>query len=481
LALSLLAGVLPAEPAVADDAPALEPRQLHLRYEPRTGDFDVMFESRVIRVLVPYSRTLFFVDKGRERGTAAELVRDLERYLNQKYRAELGRRPLTLVLIPTPRDQLLPRLRDGRGDIAAGNLSVTPARLEQVDFVAPEDLRRLRELVVTGPASPELGTLEDLSGKTLHIRPASSYHESALELNELLIRAGKAPTEIVRLPDQIEDEDELEMLNVGLLEIVVVDDWKARMWAQVLPDIRVRDDLVLGERKSGWAIRKNSPKLATELDDFYRNFARKQGVIAYRESTYHRTVKQITNSTRSADWKRFERAFALFEKYGKKYKFDPLMLAAQGYQESRLRQDVKSPVGAIGVMQIMPSTGRELGVGDIGAMEANIHAGTKYMDQLMTRYFKDADFSDENRVLFALASYNAGPGNVRKMRNVAAERGFDPNRWFESVEAVTAERIGLEPTTYVRNIYKYYTAYKLTLEAQEAQRRALEAYRRDNR
>jgi membrane-bound lytic murein transglycosylase MltF len=204
-------------------------------------------------------------------------------------------------------------------------------------------------------------------------------------------------------------------------------------------------------------------------------------VIAYRESTYHRTVKQITNSTRSADWKRFERAFALFEKYGKKYKFDPLMLAAQGYQESRLRQDVKSPVGAIGVMQIMPSTGRELGVGDIGAMEANIHAGTKYMDQLMTRYFKDADFSDENRVLFALASYNAGPGNVRKMRNVAAERGFDPNRWFESVEAVTAERIGLEPTTYVRNIYKYYTAYKLTLEAQEAQRRALEAYRRDNR
>jgi ABC-type amino acid transport substrate-binding protein len=134
-------------------------------------------------------------------------------------------------LIPTTRDRLLPGLEEGLGDIAAGNLTVTPARLEHVDFVSPEDLRTVRELIVTGPKSPELRTLDDLSDRTLHVRPATSYYESVLALNERLVAAGKPPARIAKLPDALEDEDKLEMLNAGLLEIVVVDDWKARMWA----------------------------------------------------------------------------------------------------------------------------------------------------------------------------------------------------------------------------------------------------------
>jgi membrane-bound lytic murein transglycosylase MltF len=131
-------------------------------------------------------------------------------------------------------------------------------------------------------------------------------------------------------------------------------------------------------------------------------------------------------------------------------------------------------VGAIGVMQIMPATGKELAVGDIRTIEPNIHGGAKYMDKLMTRYFQDAKFDDTNRTLFAFASYNAGPGNIAKMRKLAEARGLDPDKWFNHVEVVTAERIGLETTTYVRNIYKYYTAYRLTLKAQE-ERQALKA------
>jgi membrane-bound lytic murein transglycosylase MltF len=167
--------------------------------------------------------------------------------------------------------------------------------------------------------------------------------------------------------------------------------------------------------------------------------------------------------------KRFQELIALFHKYGEKYNFDPLMLAAQGYQESQLNQKAKSPVGAIGVMQIMPDTGAQLKVGDIQITESNIHAGAKYMDQLMTKYFQDATFAEDNRVLFAFASYNAGPGNISRMRKIATERGLDPNKWFNNVELVTAEKIGIETTTYVRNIYKYYVAYKLTLEQMELQ------------
>jgi membrane-bound lytic murein transglycosylase MltF len=150
------------------------------------------------------------------------------------------------------------------------------------------------------------------------------------------------------------------------------------------------------------------------------------------------------------------------------------MLAAQGYQESTLDHGAKSHVGAIGIMQIMPATGAALKVGDITVLEPNIHAGAKYMDQLMTKYFPDAKFSEFDRPLFAFASYNAGPGNISRMRKEAEKRGLDPDKWFNNVEVVTAEKIGLETTTYVRNIYKYYAAYKLILDAHEAQRKARE-------
>jgi len=126
-------------------------------------------------------------------------------------------------------------------------------------------------------------------------------------------------------------------------------------------------------------------------------------------------------------------------------------------------------VGAVGVMQVMPQTGAELKVGDIHQTEPNIHAGTKYLDQLMTKYFPDAKFDTQNRALFAFASYNCGPGNVKKMRTLAEKRGLDPNVWFDNVEVVTAEKIGRETTTYVRNIFKYYVAYKLALEMKETQ------------
>jgi membrane-bound lytic murein transglycosylase MltF len=176
-------------------------------------------------------------------------------------------------------------------------------------------------------------------------------------------------------------------------------------------------------------------------------------------------IKQLHDPTRSDDYKRFQQTVALFEKYGTQYHFDPLMLAAQGYQESQLNQNAKSPVGAIGVMQVMPATGAELKVGDIKVTEPNIHAGTKYMDQLMTKFFPDAKFSDRDRTLFAFASYNCGPANVAKMRKEAEKRGLDPDQWFNNVEVVTAEKIGAETTTYVRNIFKYYAAYRLTTDA----------------
>ncbi|RZU00624.1 transglycosylase SLT domain-containing protein [Rivibacter subsaxonicus] len=473
----------PAAPAAtAASAPAKPPsaatttKTLELANKPWTGDFEQMLERRMIRVLVPFSRSLYYVDRGHERGLTAELVRDFERWVNKTYKDRLDERPLTVYLIPTTRDKLISGVASGLGDIAAGNITVTEARDKVVDFAAPADASDVNEIIATGPGAPAIASLDDLAGKTVHARPSTSYYESLLALNTRLVAAGKPRVVIVPLPDALEDEDKLEMLNVGLLQIVVIDDWKGRLWAQTLPKIKLHESLVLRDGgRVGWAHRSNSPQLAAALDQFYTGQVKKQGVIDYRLAQLNKRVKQLRNNAGAEEIKRLEQTIELFRKYGDKYGFDPIMLAAQGYQESQLRQDAKSHVGAIGVMQIMPATGKELAVGNIAQIEPNIHGGTKYMDQLMTRYFKDADFKGNNRSLFAFAAYNAGPGNIAKMRKLAAERGLDPDKWFNNVEIVTAEKIGIETTTYVRNIFKYYTSYKLLLDARAEQRRALEA------
>jgi membrane-bound lytic murein transglycosylase MltF len=475
VAVGAIAPTSMTEAQSASDTTLSAPRQLEIDYKQWTGDFDGMLERRHIRVLVPYSRTLFFLDKGRERGLSAELARDFERYLNEKHAKQLSRRPLTISLVPTTRDKLLTNLAAGLGDISAGNLTATESRMKTVDFVAPTDRKAVQEVLVSGPHAPAITSLDDLSEKTLHVRVASSYFESLVALGARLRGESKKPVQITLLPDALEDEDVLEMLNAGLFDFTVVDSWKAKMWAQILPKIQVREDVVLrSEGYTGWAIRKQSPELRAEIEGFYR-YSRKHGIIETRLANYQKRIKQISNNTTGAAWQRFEKTLALFEKYGEKYGFDPLMLVAQGFQESKLDQNAKSGVGAVGVMQIMPATGAEMKVGDIHQLEANIHAGAKYMDQLMTRYFQGAKFSEAERPLFAFAAYNAGPGNIGRMRKAAAERGLDPDRWFNNVELVTAEKIGMETTTYVRNIYKYYIAYKLTLEAEDARRKARES------
>ena len=444
-----------------------EARGLEVTTQVWKGDFDGMLERRAIRFYVPYSRSLYFVDKGRERGIAAYLIRDFERWVNKKYAEQLGKRPVTVFIVAATRDKLRDDLLEGHADIAVGNIKVLDELLKDVDFVAPDETAVSTEILATGPASPPIGSIDDLAGKTIHVRKTSSYYLSLTALNEQFKKQNKREIKITLVPDALEDEDMLEMLNAGLLQTIVVDDWKGKAWEHVLPKVKLHEQLVLRPKtKVGWAIRKQSPQLAAVLNEYYAQYAKQAGSIGKRvQRDYMSKVKALHNAAASKDLKRFETLIAYFKTYGAQYKFDPLMLAAQGYQESQLNQGAKSHVGAIGVMQIMPATGAELKVGDIGQAEPNIHAGAKYMDQLMTKFFPDAKFDEQNRTLFAFASYNAGPGNISKMRKEAEKRGLDPNLWFNNVEIVTAEKIGIETTTYVRNIFKYYAAYRLTTDA----------------
>jgi len=478
LSFLCLALLLPAVSlaAVNSDPPAsAAPRQLSLANEAWSGDFEQMLDRRLIRVLAPYSRTLYFHDKGRERGLTAELARNFERYINRKYAKRLQKRPVTVVIVPATRERLLEDLNNGLGDIVAGNLTETPERLEVADFLAPDDFS-ISELVLTGPAAMPVDSVEELAGRTVHVRPSSSYYQSLAALNQRLGSAGRSPVNIVSVPDAIEDEDLMEMLNAGVIGISVVDDWKADIWAKVLPNITVTDVAVRSAGRIGWAFRKQSPQLRAVLQDFYVSDVKKHRLIEQSVIAFNKGIKQIGNNTADSDWRRFADMLKLFEKYGGQYRFDPLMLAAQGYQESQLKQEVRGPSGAVGVMQILPSTGKTLKVGDIRLLEPNIHAGAKYLDDLMARYFAGVDFNEDDRTLFAFASYNAGPGTINRLRKEAEKRGLDPDRWFNNLELVVADKVGWETTTYVRNIYKYYAAYKLQLAVQQYQRQAREQF-----
>lgn len=456
--------------------------QLRVASEKWTGDFSEMLENRRIRVLVPYDLTLYFILNGKEYGIIGETVRDFERHLNKKYARKLHKRPLTVFILPRTRDVMIRQIQQGKGDIAAGDITVTEERLKTVDFVSPMEIPSVSEVLVTGPSSPAINTIEDLTGKTVHVPKSSSYYESLCLLNDRFRREKKEPVKLVFVPDALEDKDLLDMLNAGIFEFLIVDDWLAKIWKQVLPAVRIRENIILRERGSvGWAIRKNSPELEAELRDFYANCLKKRGIAESRVIAYYKGLKKIVDPVRKAEERnRLKTLIELFEKYGEKYRFDWLMLAAQGYQESTLDQRKRSPKGAIGVMQIMPATGAAMRVGDIRVTEPNIHAAAKYMDMLIETYFPDAVFDEQERNLFAFASYNAGPGNIARMRRIARQRGLNPNKWFNHVELVTAEKIGFQTTTYVRNIYKYYIAYKLATRGIE-KKKALREQIKDGR
>ncbi|EUL47270.1 hypothetical protein P831_01408 [Klebsiella aerogenes UCI 28] len=436
--------------------------------QPQKGDLPDMINRRAIRVLTTYSKTFFFIDKGTQRGATHDLFIALEKDLNNQLAKEkkLKQKHLKvrIVFIPVTRDNLFKALNEGKGDIAAANLTITSSRQEQVAFTTPL-YSDVKELLVSGPSSPDVKNLEQLSGKTVFVRRSSSYYESLQTLNARFAKASLPPVILQKAPEALEDEDLLEMLNAGLIPLIVVDRHKALFWKQVFPKIQVHENIVLRDGGSiAWAVRKDNPQLLAELNNFVKH--NRQGstlgnTILLR---YLRSATYVKNAAANRERAKFLQMVEIFRKYGERYDVDWLLMAAQGYQESRLNQSVRSHVGAIGVMQVMPATGKELQVGDIKKIDPNIHAGVKYMRWMIDHYYGDQPMTPLDKALFSFASYNAGPARIARLRAETQKRGFDPNIWFGNVENLAAEKIGAETVTYVSNIYKYYIAYRLIMD-----------------
>jgi membrane-bound lytic murein transglycosylase MltF len=429
----------------------------------RTDDLDKILEGRIIRVLVTFNRTNFFLRGEKLQGFEYELLKQYEKELNQgRSRREFQ---TTMVFLPVSRDQLIPYLKQGKGDIAAASLTGTADRQQEAAFSEPY-LTKVSEILVTNKSVKGIKGIEDLAGRKVYVMKGSSYEEHLADLNKRFKAEGKTAIEIVGLGHHLETEDILELVNSGAADITVADAYLAELWAAVFPDIVLRKEIAIKTGNDiGWYVRKENPKLLADVSAFLKKNRKGSllGNILFKR--YYQSEEWIKNPLAADATSQMQKFSDLFRKYGEKYNFDWLMLAAVAFQESGLNPNKRSRAGAVGLMQIRPQTAKSVGISDPNNVENNVHAATKYLDQIRTQYFDDPDISPASRVDFALAAYNAGPTRVSRLRRNAASQGYDPNLWFGHVEMLVRKEVGREPIKYVMNVNKYYVTFKLAEEA----------------
>lgn len=443
--------------------------------DPWRGDLDGMLKRGFLRVLTVYNPLYFSYDGTGQKGLIVEIARELEAYLLKASGMKAGN--FNVITIPVSRDKLLPYLMEGRGDVVAANLTVTPERAAEVGFtdtLYPD----VSELLITAPSLGDIKSLDDLGDKAIHVRKSSSYYEHLTALNAERKAAGKKELPIVEADENLEDFDLLELLNADLLPAVIVDSHKAQLWSQVFDQIVVHEDIAINQGgEIAWALRKDSPELLKSLNGFTKEVKKGSLLGNILIKRYLRNTDWVENVLKGEGADRFEATADIIKKYADDYSFDWLMIAAQGYQESRLDQSKRSDAGAVGIMQILPSTASDpnVDISGIEKAEPNVHAGVKYLRFLRDRYFDQEEISPLDQVLFSFAAYNAGPGNIAKARKQAEKMGLDSNKWFGETEIAAAKTISREPVVYVRNIYKYFVAYDQIAKIKDARQEAMSA------
>jgi membrane-bound lytic murein transglycosylase MltF len=448
---------------------------LPLNFAKHTGDLDDMMKRRAIRALVLINPIGFFYKNGLPKGANYEALEEFEKFVNQKFKT--GTLKTKVVFIPMRPDQLEPALTEGIGDIIASAVVITPEREQKALFSSPI-MKNVTQVVVTGPALPNVSSFDDLAGNDIYVNPLYISYDGLNKINAERQKAGKQPINVEAADKNLSDDDLIEMVNAGLIPATITTRTRADLWSQVMPDIKGHPDMIVaGEGQAGWVMRKNNPQLKAVLDEFIQTHGGGTSFGNTLIRRYLQNTKWIKNSTNTDEIKKFNSNLAFFKQYATEYNFDYLMLAAQGYQESLLDQNKKNPSGAVGIMQVIPkyAAAKPIGVTNVNVAEGNIYAGAKMLRNMADTYFNDPGIDQLNKTLMTFASYNAGPNRIARLRKKATADGLDPNIWFGNVELEVAKDIGQETVTYVSNIYKYYIAYKLTVEQNQEKQAALAA------
>jgi membrane-bound lytic murein transglycosylase MltF len=447
------------------DKPAAQAADLGLplNFQRHTGDLDDMVKRGTIRALVLYSRSSFFYVDGRPQGLNYEALRNFEQFVNQKLHT---RQHVQVTFIPVRPDQLEPYLTEGIGDLVAYPVFVTAERQQQVAFSLPLETG-VKQILVTGKKFGPVSSLQDLSEKKIFVNPLTTYYDNLQQVSDSLVKQGKPPILIEKTDANLKDEDLMEMVNAGILPATVTITSRAKLWATVFHDISPQANIVIADDQNvAWAMRKDNPKFKELLDEWVKTHAGGTSFGNTLMRRYLQSAQWITNPTNEEQIKKFNQLADFFKTYASQYGFDYLMVVAQGYQESMLNQSARSRGGAVGIMQVKPSTAAAppISIPDVMTAQNNIHAGVKVLKTISDQYFSDPKIDAENRMLLTFAAYNAGPNRIAELRKQATAQGLDPNKWFGNVELLASQKVGQTTVQYVSNIYKYYIAYKLVVE-----------------
>jgi membrane-bound lytic murein transglycosylase F len=425
------------------------------------ADLDAIRKRGVLRVLTRNSSTTYFLYKGEELGFEYELVREFARTLGVRLE----------IVVPPSREALLNYLREGKGDLAAAGFTVTPERRQEFAFTAPYN--RVSELLIVPAKDHTTRSLADLHDRKIAVRRSSSYYQT---LAPLQARYG---FELEPVPEDQETEDILDAAGAGRVTATVADSNIIDVELTYNDAIRVVGPI--GEpRDVAWMVRKDQPRLQAAASRFIRRIYRStfynQAVTKYFKNEHQ--MRAAASEERSDKTGRLSPYDLVVKKYATIYEFDWRLVTAQMYQESHFDPRARSWAGALGLMQVMPQTARELDAGDMRQPEQGISAGVK----LLARYaaiYREPEISELDRLHFALAAYNCGPGHVADGRRLAADLKLDPTRWSGHVEkampllakprfARTARhgycRCG-EPVKYVDAIQSRYESYSTLIAA----------------
>ena len=438
-----------------------------------------MVHHRRIRALVLYSHSGFFYDRGRLRGINYETLEQFQRFVNHQLKPEKPEKRIHVTFLPLPADQLEAALTRGMGDLIATGVGVTPGRAARVSFSEPI-ISHAQQTIVTDATVPQMQSLTDLSGKEVYVNRRSDFTDSLKTVNKSLENAGKPGIRIKYLDARLGDEDLLEMVNADLIPATVAYTHVARFWSQIYPNIRLHERVVLThEGPLAWGMRLHSPRFKRIVDEFVETHRVGTSFGNTLLRRYLRETKWALDSTTTAEMRKFDMYLAYFKHYAAQFDFDYLMLAALGYQESRLNQDKRSSRGAVGIMQVIPkyAAASPINVKNVTEAQGNIEAAARILHHIADTYFTDPHLTPLEKTLMVFASYHVGPTRIARLRKLAKEQGLNPNMWFGNVELTVARDVGQETVQYVGDIYKYYTAYRLTLAEEQRVRHAKRSVR----
>jgi membrane-bound lytic murein transglycosylase MltF len=431
-------------------------------HQQSTDGLDSMIQRRRIRALVPYSSMHYFIDGTERSGLCYDAMRSFEEFLNARLQSK---HKIHIVFIPTAPGELFDKLEQGYGDLIAMGLTQTPYRSERFAFSSPI-MSDSKEVIVSGPSSRLSLPSTTIGQEAIYVRASSSYYEHLQMINDSLQSAGLPNLNLRLIDESVNDEQLLAMINEGILPATLMEYNLATFWSKTMDKLTIHPELTLfSGGRVAYLMRKQNPALKQLVDAFVKQNKKGTllGNILYNK--YLQDTTYLTKAYTSEVRQRISQTRSLFLKYGEQYDLDWLLLAALAYQESKLNQAARSHAGAVGIMQVRPSTARDanIGINDVYQLEPNIHAGTKYLRFLIDNYFIHPEIDSLNAGLFALAAYNAGPFRVQKLRKEAQRQGLNPMLWFNHVELIAAQQIGRETVEYVSNIYKFYTSYRALL------------------